>query len=910
MSEQIKKSDISEKYIFEYIIVGAEKAQKEIDAMNLALKETAQISKNTLKGKPTDASGLKATEQAIKASNLAMKEKLKLENDLIKIEAQRMKAERLLNNEVERTNKATEKAIQNEQRLNGVYSKVQQKLNSIVSEYRELAIKKELGSKLTLKEEQRYTFLQARLVKYDDALKRTDASMGKFQRNVGNYKSGFDGLGMSVSQLAREMPAFANSAQTGFMAISNNLPMFFDEIQKIKKANIELAQSGQPTTSLFKQLGSSILSVGTLLSVGVTLLTVYGGEIVKWLSGETKVEKALRARKEAQKKANEESERARKNMFAETGEFVGYLLALSKTNEGSKERYKLMGQINEQYGTTLKNMSNEAMFQAQINSLMNDYIDYKRQEYRIKKNEELIGLNLAKQDELRIKIAKEEAIAKVALSRVESVLASGLKDVNRNRIEEQQGLTESRRKIAEYKTELGLANMRLQQYGFSMLDANMQIEDYGFKTKGATKDTKDATEALEDYTRAVKDLQNEMITNERDREKAQLKTQFENELADIKSNGIKANEMKIELRKKYQFDLDALNEKYRLEDEAKLNEANDALLQEMERMREVEFEMIEQEEKEKNLILKKSSKSQKEIDKEITKNHIEALKERIALGQMYGKDTLDLELELADLLRKQQEDKLKKQFETAKKWVDLTADYFIKRSEEKIAQLDKEIEASQKQYDTFAELAKNGNIQAQQSLAEQQNIINEANRKKMAEQKRIERLKLAETAFNVYGAKVEAGDKNPLVSTIKDITLLSQFISALPAFEDGTENTGANGRGVDGKGGFHAILHPHERVLTKEQNSAIGDLTNAELSNLALKYNTGQLIDLKRHDVAGNSYDLIPLLSKLDAVEKAILNKPEHNIELGKITQTTMQIVESSKRGNITNRNIYSIKRR
>jgi hypothetical protein len=105
-------------------------------------------------------------------------------------------------------------------------------------------------------------------------------------------------------------------------------------------------------------------------------------------------------------------------------------------------------------------------------------------------------------------------------------------------------------------------------------------------------------------------------------------------------------------------------------------------------------------------------------------------------------------------------------------------------------------------------------------------------------------------------------------------------------------------------------LHPHERVLTKEQNSAIGDLTNAELSNLALKYNTGQLIDLKRHDVAGNSYDLIPLLSEIKELQSIIKNKPEHNIELGKITQTTMQIVESSKRGNITNRNIYSIKRR
>jgi len=692
------------------------------------------------------------------------------------------------------------------------------------------------------------------------------------------------------------MPAFANSMQTGFMAISNNLPIFFDEIQKLKEANIELQATGQPTKSILKQLGSAVFSVGTALSVGVTLLTVFGAKLIDWIFTNNEATKALEKQRAEQKRLAEETKRATEFVGNESAELVGLFVQLKKTNEGSKERVDLIKEINDKYGLTLQNLKDEAKFQAVLNVEILKYINYQRNRYQLDKLNRLEQMNIAKQDKISTELKQKHGYTQKQLD-----------EILKNSVALQGTYIGSMDEADQKVLELIKTYNRLLGYGGRVAELTSQMtEDYKANAKAST----DATESLENYTRAVKDLQDAMIVNERDREKAQLKTQFENELADIKSNGIKANEMKIELRKKYQFDLDALNEKYRLEDEAKLNEANDALLQEMERMREVEFEMIEQEEKEKNLILKKSSKSQKEIDDEITKNHIEALKERIALGQMYGKDTLDLEIELADLLRKQQEDKLKKQFETAKKWVDLTADYFIKRSEEKIAQLDKEIEASQKQYDTFAELAKNGNIQAQQSLAEQQNIINEANRKKMAEQKRIERLKLAETAFNVYGAKVEAGDKNPLVSTIKDITLLSQFISALPAFEDGTENTGANGRGVDGKGGFHAILHPHERVLTKEQNSAIGDLTNAELSNLALKYNTGQLIDLKRHDVAGNSYDLIPLLSKLDAVEKAILNKPENNIELGKITQTTMQIVESSKRGNITNRNIYSIKRR
>lgn len=99
---------------------------------------------------------------------------------------------------------------------------------------------------------------------------------------VKNAKVQFDSLGNSVNQISRELPAFAVSANVGFLAISNNLPIFFDALQKVKQENAALAAQGQKTTSVLTQLGGALFSVGSVLSIGVTLLTIYGGEIVKW----------------------------------------------------------------------------------------------------------------------------------------------------------------------------------------------------------------------------------------------------------------------------------------------------------------------------------------------------------------------------------------------------------------------------------------------------------------------------------------------------------------------------------------------------------------------------------------------------------------------------------------------------
>jgi hypothetical protein len=262
-------------------------------------------------------------------------------------------------------------------------------MNGLIAEFKNIAIKKELNIKLTDDESKRYDFLASKIDKYDKALKATDASMGRHQRNVGNYASAYNGLGVSVSQLAREMPAFANSAQTGFMAISNNLPMFFDEIKKINDQNKVLKASGQETKSLFSQLGSSIFSVSTLLSVGVTLLTVYGADIIDFFSslagGNKEAEEQIKKRAEAERKANEETVKSSKAIADESDELLGSIYALKVSNKNSEERKKIISDINKQYGTTLKNLSDERAFQAQLNLVVAEYIALKEAEFKTKK---------------------------------------------------------------------------------------------------------------------------------------------------------------------------------------------------------------------------------------------------------------------------------------------------------------------------------------------------------------------------------------------------------------------------------------------------------------------------------------------------------------------------------------------
>lgn len=165
--------------------------------------------------------------------------------------------------------KATSDEIDNYQRLDAAYKKAVKSAQDLGAQYG-ASSKQFLTAANSAKE-------------LDDKLKAIDGAVGKYGRNVGNYASGWNGLANSVNQLTREAPAFANSLNTGFMALSNNIPILADEINNLKIRNQELAASGKPTESILKTLAGALFSWQTALSVGVTLLTVYGGKLVEYI---------------------------------------------------------------------------------------------------------------------------------------------------------------------------------------------------------------------------------------------------------------------------------------------------------------------------------------------------------------------------------------------------------------------------------------------------------------------------------------------------------------------------------------------------------------------------------------------------------------------------------------------------
>lgn len=304
----------------------------------------------------------------------------------------------------------------------------------------------------------------------------------------------------------------------------------------------------------------------------------------------------------------------------------------------------------------------------------------------------------------------------------------------------------------------------------------------------------------------------------------------------------------------------------------------------------------------KLLLDEKLADDEKKLGEDKVKTKEESNKKILEGDKQFHKDVVDAQSKTDTT----EVDNLKKKEELKQQIINQAFDYFKSKSDAKIAQIENEITASQKQYDYYQKLAEEGNINASQSMAEQQKIIAEANKKKAMEQKKQAYMELAKTAYSTYQGKVDAKSKNPLADTIKDITLLQAFIRTIPTFEDGIEDTGATGKGIDGKGGFHAILHPNERVVPKALNQQIGSLSNTELANLATNYRAGKIGDTEQ---SGSALDLAILVNEIKDLKSVIKNKPETNIELGEITASIMEVVQSTRKGNQTTYNRFKIRK-
>ena len=106
---------------------------------------------------------------------------------------------------------------------------------------------------------------EAEALRIMNVMKGMQEATGKHTLSVGDYTKAFNGLSIATQQVLREMPTLANSFQQFFIAISNNVPIFVDNLNAVAKA------TGSMTTAI-KAVGKAIFSWNTVLLVVLTVL--------------------------------------------------------------------------------------------------------------------------------------------------------------------------------------------------------------------------------------------------------------------------------------------------------------------------------------------------------------------------------------------------------------------------------------------------------------------------------------------------------------------------------------------------------------------------------------------------------------------------------------------------------------
>lgn len=140
---------------------------------------------------------------------------------------------------------------------------------------------------------------------YQQMIKLQEAT-GNYRLSVGHYQRTWDGLGISISQVVRELPAAAVSLNTFFLGISNNIPMVVDEINRLRAQNKALQAEGKATVSVTGSIVKALFGWNTVLVILLTVFSMFGQDIINWIANLFKAEKQVMSFREQLEALTEE----------------------------------------------------------------------------------------------------------------------------------------------------------------------------------------------------------------------------------------------------------------------------------------------------------------------------------------------------------------------------------------------------------------------------------------------------------------------------------------------------------------------------------------------------------------------------------------------------------------------------
>ena len=354
----------------------------------------------------------------------------------------------------------------------------------------------------------------------------------------------------SMTQIARELPSLAVGPQMFFLAISNNLPMLQDALSSAREEFDALTAKGKEATPVWKQVAESIVSPQAAIAVGITLLTVYGDEIVSWAKKLISGKDAAISMKESVENLNKEFDNNAKDLAKSV--------------------------------TSIQNLADE------YRSLGNDM--NAKKEFISKNKKEFDDLNVAVNnvaDADKLLISGTDAFIKAMSLRAEAAAAYNLQ------VEAQEILIKKQREIAKREAEGPSWGDKAKSFLVSAMymSSGQQMEapkaaDYqkqavdGLKEEEkALKSNADAYQQLyEERSKEAKQILKNLGLKEKETKTTNVKD-YASELAEARVKAqLKLNKMRIEAMQDGYKKQQALAEQHLKEELARINEEEKAQL--------------------------------------------------------------------------------------------------------------------------------------------------------------------------------------------------------------------------------------------------------------------------------------------------------------------------------------------
>lgn len=398
-------------------------------------------------------------------------------------------------------------------------------------------------------------------------LKSMDAQMGNYQRNVGNYASHWNGLGMSVQQVARELPSLAVGWNTFFLAISNNLPILADEIKKARIEYQAMQEAGQKGIPVWRQIAKSIFSWQTALVVGITLLSVYGKDIMDWIGSLFKGKRAVDDIVSAERMWVNALKEGRSASIKERTELDLLYKATQDASRSMQERNAAVDELQKKFPGYFENISKE------------DFLAGKAADAYARLTEQILKTAQARaiQDKL-VEISKEQLEYEDQLNNLfyeRSVLNDKMRDAERRLAKGPAAATNAARDIYDLGKEAADLDEKISEMQNKLrenerqtikLENKLNVDDLlnplgktGDKSK---KSADEPAKYQEDIAKRLSETRISLIDDEYEKERQTARKKYEENIASIKGNSEEENELRRNYEQILQDELLAIDKNY------------------------------------------------------------------------------------------------------------------------------------------------------------------------------------------------------------------------------------------------------------------------------------------------------------------------------------------------------------